>query len=126
MTIRLSQAKQKEMEQDQSIIVEKATAYSYIAVQIRRDECDYIIQNRQTYQAGFDSEIESLEKYIQKMRQQGYYGDGRLFPAICALYRVRVRVLMPGGIVFKDGDPTYPVIELVYIGHIHYVSIQSV
>ncbi|KAA6359619.1 MAG: hypothetical protein EZS28_044854, partial [Streblomastix strix] len=96
------------------------------AMQIRHDGCDYIIQNRQTYQAGFDSEIESLEKYIQKMRYQGYYGDGRLFPAICALYRVRVRVLMPGGIVFEDRDPTYPMIELGYIGHIQYVSIQRV
>ncbi|KAA6382923.1 MAG: hypothetical protein EZS28_021549, partial [Streblomastix strix] len=93
-------------------------------MQIRHDVCEYIIQNRKTYQAGFDSEIESLEKYVQKMIQQGYYGDGRLFPAICAIYRVRVRVLMPGGIVFEDGDPTYPMIELGCIGHIHYVSIQ--
>ncbi|KAA6382930.1 MAG: hypothetical protein EZS28_021543 [Streblomastix strix] len=96
------------------------------ALQIRHYMCDYIIQNRQTYQAGFDSEIESLEQYIQKMRQYGYSGDGRLFPAICALYRVRVRVLMSGGKLFEDANPIYPVIELGYIGHIHYVSIQRV
>jgi hypothetical protein len=58
------------------------------------------------------------------MRKEGYYGDGRIYSAISAIFNVRIRVIMPGGIQFEEGDATAPVIEIGYVGHIHYISIH--
>ncbi|KAA6370417.1 MAG: hypothetical protein EZS28_034057 [Streblomastix strix] len=93
------------------------------ARQIRLSACEYMLEHRELYEEGFTEE-EDIEQYISSMRNDGYYGDGRLFAAICAKFGVRIRIRMIGEVVFDEGDASAPIVELGYIGHINYVSIR--
>ncbi|KAA6374110.1 MAG: hypothetical protein EZS28_030363 [Streblomastix strix] len=93
------------------------------ARQIRLQVYEYMLEHGELYEEGFTEE-EDIEQYINSMRNDGYYGDGRLFAAICAKFGVRIRIRMIGEVVFDEGDASAPIVELGYIGHIHYVSIR--
>ncbi|KAA6375280.1 MAG: hypothetical protein EZS28_029193 [Streblomastix strix] len=94
------------------------------AITIRQDACNYMLQHRQLYEDSFIADEETLEQYVAKMKNDGEYDDQRIFGAICDLYNIKIRIRMPGNIEFEDGKEGKPVIELGYVGHIHYVSIR--
>ncbi|KAA6361209.1 MAG: hypothetical protein EZS28_043263 [Streblomastix strix] len=92
-----------------------------------RDEgdCLFLAIADQLAHYGFIADEETLEQYVAKMKNDGEYGDVRIFGAICDLYNIKIKIGKPVNIVFEDGKEGKPVIELAYVGHIHYISIRK-
>ncbi|KAA6398867.1 MAG: hypothetical protein EZS28_005609 [Streblomastix strix] len=93
------------------------------AATVRRDACQYLLDHMQENIELFD-ETESIENYGKRMQQNGEYGDGRIFRAICNLYHVRIRIRMINNVTFEQGDDHDPIIEIGYVSRMHYVSIR--
>ncbi|KAA6399744.1 MAG: hypothetical protein EZS28_004733 [Streblomastix strix] len=71
----------------------------------------------------FFDEDESLEDYMERMRTDGEWGDGRLFGSIEQLFNTRIEIYIPGEPLFSEGDQYQRTVRLGFIGNCHYVSI---
>lgn len=58
------------------------------------------------------------------MSNDGIYRDGMIFGPICDLFHIRLRIRMIGNVIKEQGRETNPVVDLGYIGRIHYVSVH--
>ncbi|KAA6362613.1 MAG: hypothetical protein EZS28_041860, partial [Streblomastix strix] len=93
------------------------------AANIRRDVCEYLLSHQNLYIDFFDEE-QSIQDYAAEMSNDGVYGDGRIFGPICDLFHIRLRIRMIGNVIMEHGRETDPIVDLGYIGRIHYVSVR--
>ncbi|KAA6391138.1 MAG: hypothetical protein EZS28_013336 [Streblomastix strix] len=73
----------------------------------------------------FFDEDESLEDYMERMRTDGEWGDGRLFGSIAQLFNTRIEIYIPDEPLFSEGDQYQRIVRLGFIGNCHYVSIRA-